>query len=104
MGGHAKAVTCISSEPVGNRIVTGSLDYTIKLYDFGGMDSRLRAFRSIELDDGYPVVSIAHSSSVDRFIVGTSSCQPKIYDRDGKEIIKFCRGDMYIRDMTHTKV
>lgn len=38
MGGHAKAVCCISSEPAGNRLITGSLDYTIKIYDFGGMD------------------------------------------------------------------
>lgn len=31
-------MTCISVEPAGNRIVTGSLDYGAKLYDFGGMD------------------------------------------------------------------
>ena len=56
------------------------------------------------MEDGYPVISISHSPTGDKFIVGTSSCQPKVYDRDGHEIIKFCRGDMYIRDMTHTKV
>jgi WD40 repeat protein len=38
LGGHTKAVSCLSSEPSGNRIVTGSLDYNMKLYDFGGMD------------------------------------------------------------------
>ena len=38
MSGHEKAVNCISSEPAGNRIVTGSYDYSIKIYDFGGMD------------------------------------------------------------------
>lgn len=56
------------------------------------------------MEDGYPVVAIAHSATGDKFIVGTSSCQPKVYDRDGKEIITFARGDMYIRDLTHTKV
>jgi len=38
LGGHTKAVTCFSIEPAGNRIVTGSLDYTIRMFDFGGMD------------------------------------------------------------------
>ena len=31
-------MTCISVEPAGNRLVTGSLDYGAKLFDFGGMD------------------------------------------------------------------
>lgn len=35
---HGKVCTSISFEPNGNRIVTGSLDYNIKVYDFGGMD------------------------------------------------------------------
>ena len=35
--------------------------------------------------------------------MGTGSTQPVIFDREGKEIIKFVRGDMYIRDLTNTK-
>jgi len=103
MSGHSKAVSCISIEPAGNRLITGSYDYGIKIYDFGGMDSRHKAFRAMDVEDGYPVISIAHSSTGDRFIAGTGSCTPTVYDRDGKVIIKFVRGDMYIRDMTHTK-
>ena len=38
LSGHAKAVTCISIEPAGNRLITGSLDYSAKIFDFGGMD------------------------------------------------------------------
>lgn len=33
----------------------------------------------------------------------TGSSQPKIYDRDGHELGEFVKGDMYIRDLTHTK-
>ena len=40
--GHSKAVTCVSVEPSGKRVVTGSLDYSAKFFDFGGMDNRLR--------------------------------------------------------------
>ena len=101
--GHTKAVTSISTEPAGNRLVTGSLDYCTKLFDFGGMDARHKAFHSIEAHESHPVSSVSHSPSGDKFIVGTGSPQPIIFDRDGKEIIKFVRGDMYIRDLTNTK-
>ena len=36
--GHTKAVSCVSIEPTGNRVVTGALDYNLKIYDYGGMD------------------------------------------------------------------
>lgn len=38
LGGHSRAVMCMSIEPAGNRVVTGSLDYFVKFFDFGGMD------------------------------------------------------------------
>lgn len=38
LSGDGKVCTSISFEPNGNRIVTGSFDYKIKIYDFGGMD------------------------------------------------------------------
>jgi hypothetical protein len=102
--GHTKAVTCISIEPAGNRVVTGSLDYMVKIYDFGGMDNRHLAFRSAEADEGHPIKSICHSSTGDKYIIGTGSTQPRVFDRDGQELIKFCRGDMYLRDLSNTKV
>ncbi len=49
------------------------------------------------------VTAISHSPSGDRFIVATASAQPKVYDRDGNDIIKFVKGDMYLRDLTNTK-
>ncbi len=101
--GNSKATTCISVEPAGNRFVAGSLDYNVKLYDFGGMDSRHRAFNTVEVDDGHPILAISHSPSGDKFVVATSSAQPKVFDRDGNEIIKFVKGDMYLRDLSNTK-
>ena len=38
LGGHKKGVSCISVEPAGNRVVTGSLDYGMQIFDYGGMD------------------------------------------------------------------
>ncbi len=101
--GHEKATACLSIEPAGNRVVTGSLDYNLKIYDFGGMDSRCRAFQSIEPQEGHPIVAVSHSPSGDRFVISTGSSQPIVYDRDGNEIIKFVKGDMYLRDLNKTK-
>ena len=39
----------------------------------------------------------------DAFLVVSGSSQPKVYDRDGHELGEFPKGDMYIRDSTHTK-
>jgi WD40 repeat protein len=103
LGGHSKAVTYLSIPPTGNRVITGSLDYSIKIFDFGGMDSRQRAFKSLEVQSGHPVQSISHSPNGDRFIVATGSATPYVYDKDGQFIIKFIKGDMYIRDQSQTK-
>ncbi|KAJ1428522.1 WD40-repeat-containing domain protein [Ochromonadaceae sp. CCMP2298] len=103
MLGHTKAVSCISVEPSGSRVVTGSLDSTLKMFDFGGMDSRHRAFKSVEAQEAHMVAALAHSPSGDRFIVATGSNQPKIFDREGVELLKFVRGDMYLRDLSNTK-
>jgi WD40 repeat protein len=102
--GHSKAVSCISCEPAGNRVVTGSMDYSVKLYDFGGMDMRHRAFKAVEVQDGYPLAALAHTPTGDKFIACTGSCQPKVFTRDGDEVITFVRGDMYLRDLSNTKV
>eukprot|EP01031_Cornospumella_fuschlensis_P029844 gene29844-36034_t len=96
LAGASKAVTCVSVEPSGNRVVTGCLDYYIRLYDFGGMDSRHVSFKSVEVQEGHPIVAISHSPSGDKFAVATSSAQPKVFDRDGAELAQLIKGDMYI--------
>lgn len=41
--------------------MTGSLDYTVRLYDFNGMKADLRAFRSLEPCEGHPVLAVSWS-------------------------------------------
>ena len=43
------------------------------------------------------------SRAGDAFLVVSGSSQPKVYDRDGHELGELPKGDMYIRDATHTK-
>lgn len=43
--GQGRAVTCLDIDPSGSRLITGSLDYTVRMFDFSGMKSDLRSFR-----------------------------------------------------------
>ena len=102
-----------------------SYDFGVRLYDFAGMKRDLRPFRELE-----PVRPLTHLSSIsacahtsffplqcgshqiravswspsgDAFLVVAGSAEPKVLDRDGRELGYFTRGDMYIRDLKHTR-
>ena len=103
MEGHKKFVSCMSLEHTGSRLLTGSHDYGVKIYDFNGMKRDLKPFREIVPMDGYPVHALSWSPSGDQFLCVTGHPQPKIFDRDGRELGEFDKGDMYIRDLKNTK-
>uniref|UniRef100_A0A061QZ94 Wd repeat-containing protein 70-like n=1 Tax=Tetraselmis sp. GSL018 TaxID=582737 RepID=A0A061QZ94_9CHLO len=101
--GHSKLVSAVAIDRNGARALTGSLDYTVQMWDFNGMKSDLRSFRKLEPSEGHPVLAVSFSPSGEAFLVVTGSACPKVYDRDGRELGEFPRGDMYIRDMKNTK-
>ena len=103
MEGHRKVVSALALEHTGSRLLTGSHDYTVRMYDFNGMKRDMRPFREITPSDGYPVHALSWSPSGDRFLVVTGGAQPKVFDRDGRELGECDKGDMYIRDMKNTK-
>ncbi|CAI5470296.1 unnamed protein product [Closterium sp. Yama58-4] len=101
--GHTKAVAALAVDPTGSRVISGSYDYSLRFYDFHGMDSRLKAFRDLVPFDGHQVRAVSFSPSADLFITATGNAQAKVYDRDGRSKGEFVRGDMYIRDLRNTK-
>ncbi|XP_076894818.1 uncharacterized protein LOC143547222 [Bidens hawaiensis] len=101
--GHTKVVSALAIDHSGSRVLSGSYDYTLRMYDFQGMNARLQSFRQIEPAEGHQVRSISWSPSADRFLCVTGSAQAKIYDRDGLTLGEFIKGDMYIRDLKNTK-
>ncbi|KAK2079304.1 hypothetical protein QBZ16_002995 [Prototheca wickerhamii] len=101
--GHRKAVTAIALDNAGARLLTGGHDYAVKIFDFGGMKSDAKPFRTLEVEEGHPIVALSWSPSGEAFLAVTGSPQPKVYDREGKELGQFVRGDMYIRDQKNTK-
>ncbi|KAM7496157.1 hypothetical protein LguiA_020571 [Lonicera macranthoides] len=101
--GHTKVVSALAVDHTGSRVLSGSYDYTVRMYDFQGMNARLESFRQLEPSEGHQVRSLSWSPTADRFLCVTGSAQAKIYDRDGLTLGEFVKGDMYIRDLKNTK-
>ncbi|KAL6968134.1 hypothetical protein U1Q18_033937 [Sarracenia purpurea var. burkii] len=101
--GHTKVVSALAIDHSGSRVLSGSYDYTVHMYDFQGMNARLQSFRQLEPFEGHQVRNLSWSPTSDRFLCVTGSAQAKIYDRDGLTLGEFMKGDMYIRDLKNTK-
>ena len=67
----------------GARFASGSHDYDTKLWDFGGMDSRLKPFKSFEANGNYHVHDLSFSADSKKVLVISGTFYPKVYDRDG---------------------
>lgn len=110
---HERAVTTITVDPSGSRMITGSTDCTIKLHDFASMTpTTLRAFKSVDpTATKNPASSETHPVHVARFnpnspsqvLVISATPQAKVLTRDGETFTEFVKGDMYLRDMNMTK-
>ncbi|OMO98699.1 hypothetical protein CCACVL1_04101 [Corchorus capsularis] len=101
--GHTKIVSALAIDHSGSRVLSGSYDYTVRMFDFQGMNSRLQSFRQLEPFEGHQIRNLSWSPTSDRFLCVTGSAQAKIYDRDGLTLGEFVKGDMYIRDLKNTK-
>jgi WD repeat-containing protein 70 len=101
--GHTKGISALALDRSGSRLLTGSLDYTVKFWNFAGMDQRLQSFREVEPNDGHPVYHVEYNHNGQYFFVATGSSQARIYSRDGIKECEFVRGDMYIVDRKNTK-
>ena len=63
----------------GTRVLSGSYDYTVRMYDFQGMNANLQSFRQLEPFEGHQVRSLSWSPTSDRFLCVTGSAQAKVY-------------------------
>ncbi|KAI5478700.1 WD repeat protein 70 [Pseudohyphozyma bogoriensis] len=102
MKDHTRTVSALALDPSGTRVASGSYDYDIKLWDFGGMNSSFKPFRSWEASEGHQVRDVAFSNSGDMVLGATGNLMPKLWDRNGAFIGEYVKGDMYIRDLRHT--
>ncbi|GAV84173.1 WD40 domain-containing protein [Cephalotus follicularis] len=101
--GHTKIVSALAVDQSGSRVLTGSYDYWVRMYDFQGMNHGLQSFRQLEPFEAHQIRHLSWSPTSDRFLCVTGAAQAKIYDRDGLTLGEFVKGDMYIVDLKQTK-
>ncbi|KAH0243431.1 WD40 repeat-like protein, partial [Aureobasidium melanogenum] len=92
---------------------TGSNDCTLKFHDFASLTpSTIRAFKSVDpssvkgsaSSETHPVNHVSFNPiSPSTILAITAHPQPRILDRNGETLAEFVKGDMYLRDMHHTK-
>ena len=106
---HTKVISALSLDPSGARFATGSHDYDVKLWDFGGMGGGVgKPFKSFEPAESYYVsyrtlllfaqINLAQVNQLrynwygTQFLCISATMQPKLYDRDGEEMCvpQFC--------------
>lgn len=116
-----QTVGALTLDHSGGRLVSGSRDNTVTIWDFHSMDQRLRPFKVFEPVEGNPVCPLANSwvaqcththlkkitdiqfgLTGDRFLLVTPEHRARLYSRDGVELGQFAKGDPYIRDPKRT--
>jgi WD40 repeat protein len=110
---HERAVTTVTLDPSGSRLITGSNDCTLKLHDFASMTpTTLRAFKSVDPSaskssansETHPIHHVEFNPNAGGQLLCVSAHpQAKILTRDGEVSVEFIKGDMYLRDMHNTK-
>ena len=59
--GHRKRVSALALDAAGARLLSGSFDGAVKMWDFAAMDTQFRSFRELEVEEGYPVNSVSYA-------------------------------------------
>lgn len=110
---HERAVTSITLDTAGARMITGSTDSTLKFHDFASMaPNTIRAFKTVDPSasktsansETHPIHHVQFNPGTgSQLLVITASPQAKIMSRDGETEFESVKGDMYLRDMNMTK-
>lgn len=89
-------------DPAGARLVTGGYDFNVCFWDFAGMDTRFRPFRSMEPCGAHQIHELKYSLTGDKILIISGEAKARIYDRNGMEVADYQKGDPYIRDLRLT--
>lgn len=110
---HTRAVTSLTLDAAGGRLITGSMDCTLKLHDFASMTpTTIRAFKSVDPTatkgsanvETHPVHQVEFNPlSAGHVLCVAALPQARVLSRDGDVLCEFQKGDMYLRDMSNTK-
>ncbi|KAG0269026.1 hypothetical protein BGZ95_002222 [Linnemannia exigua] len=99
---HSKTISAMALDPAGARLVTGGYDFNVCFWDFAGMDTRFRPFRSMEPCGAHQIHELKYSLTGDKILIISGEAKARIYDRNGMEVADYQKGDPYIRDLRLT--
>ncbi len=115
------SVSALCFEPSGSRLVAGHRDGTLRYYAFNGMKPALSTtttsktlYAPFRIVDSYNdpldstgrhvVTALNVSASGGQWIIGTTSSQPRVVDREGRTTLyHFMKGDVYVTDSSKNK-
>lgn len=100
---HEKAITSISLDGAQSRFLTAGRDNMVKLWDFSTMRGNFKPFKSVQPVDSCPIRDVQWGIKGDCFLVVPSNWQPMLYDREGRMVCSFEKGDPYLRDLKNVK-
>ncbi|KAF9094324.1 hypothetical protein BGX29_009539 [Mortierella sp. GBA35] len=99
---HSKTISAMALDPAGARLVTGGYDFNVCFWDFAGMDTRFKPFRSMEPCGAHQIHELKYSLTGDKILIISGEAKARIYDRNGMEVADYQKGDPYIRDLRLT--
>lgn len=99
----SRAILAMAADPSGARLASGSIDYDLCFWDFAGMDTAMKSFRTIQPCENHAIRALQYSMTGDAILVVAGNSQAKMLDRDGFEKLECVKGDQYINDMSRTK-
>ena len=103
LSSHSKTINSIKIDKYNQKLITGSNDYKISFYDLQSMTKSLKPFRTLQPMNQQIITSLDFDCSGKNILTCSDGSKPKILTKDGKEVIEFIKGDMYIRDLLYTK-
>lgn len=102
---ESSVISSLAIDPSGTRFALAHMDSSMQLYDFAGWSSCSEATPFSNLlvsDDTHAITSVTYSPNGERLVVATHSAQPKVFDREGEELLQWVRGDVYVTDPAKT--
>lgn len=81
----SRAILALAADPSGARLASGSIDYDLCFWDFAGMDTMMKSFRTLQPCENHPIRGLHYSMTGDAILVVSGNSQAKMLDRDGFE-------------------
>lgn len=95
-------MAALALDAAGTRLASGGYDYELRFWDFAGMDSQLRSFRTVEPCAGHALRSLCYNTRGSHILAVAGSAQAYVLDREGVELFASAKGNSQLFDAAKT--